>query len=894
MPTAFDEAFRRVKELVGVFKANEAYYRSPQFSEAQARKDFIDKFFIALGWDVNHDTQKNPYEQEVKIEKNESGTQRRADYAFFLAPKFRDVQFFVEAKKPENNFSPDDYFQTIRHGWGNTPLSVITNFREFQVLDCRYKPHIHDILNRIIKRFGCEDYTDADKFAEIYWLFSREAVAADSIAKRAAELPRPKSRIFRRELFKGGGQTPNEAFLIELDTHREMLAKAFKRKNPALTGEQLTEIVQRTLDRLVFVRFLEDKQIEPQYHVERFGAEGRSAWQDFVDLSGKLDRIYNGVVFKRHEILDAPGLQIDEKPFRIICEGLSDSTSPYNFASIPIHILGSIYERFLGKIITDGARVVEKPEVRKAGGVYYTPEYIVRYIVANTVGKAIEGKTPAEIAGMKFADIACGSGSFLIEVFDALLRWHAKFYNENPGKAKKGDCVKRHDGLHLSLKKKQEILRNNIYGVDIDPQAVEVAQLSLYLKLLEDETIGSAAEFQNEFHFTLLPSLADNVVCGNSLIGTDIEGTFRPEDERKLNPMDFAQRFPAIFRRRQGNESQTLRENSETPHVVSCDSGELREAVPGEVPHNVPGGMPLHGSYAKVSYRESKKSPARPEEEYEGGFDAIVGNPPYVLLQIFEQRPVFNYIGQKFSAARYKIDTYHVFLEQALRLTKENGFVGYITPNSFLRNKHAKELRRFVLNNSEVQILRLFYFGVFDGASVDTCVLTANRMAKPDMDAEVSFMVSRAPEELINIGKQAQKIWLEHSEFQFSLPGQSGAADLEAKIKSKSIALGEIATAYFGIQTFDRAKYVRMKSSQGFKPVIDGEHIERYLLHIGSEFVDFRAKAIKSGGKMKFINKTALVFARLVQFQWRLFFPPASTRSTRFTTSFSRNRRVTR
>ena len=95
---AFDDAFERVKQLVADFKANEGYYLSPQYQEQEARRDFIDKFWMALGWDVNHDTQKNPYEQEVKIEKNESGSQRRADYAFYLGPNFHDVRFFVEAK----------------------------------------------------------------------------------------------------------------------------------------------------------------------------------------------------------------------------------------------------------------------------------------------------------------------------------------------------------------------------------------------------------------------------------------------------------------------------------------------------------------------------------------------------------------------------------------------------------------------------------------------------------------------------------------------------------------------------------------------------------------------------------------------------------------------------
>ncbi len=100
MPTGFDQAFRRVKELVADFKANEKFYLSPAYQEQEARHDVIDKFWLALGWDVNHETQKNPFEQEVKVERREHGfSQRRADYAFYLAPNFDHVEFFVETHR---------------------------------------------------------------------------------------------------------------------------------------------------------------------------------------------------------------------------------------------------------------------------------------------------------------------------------------------------------------------------------------------------------------------------------------------------------------------------------------------------------------------------------------------------------------------------------------------------------------------------------------------------------------------------------------------------------------------------------------------------------------------------------------------------------------------------
>jgi type I restriction-modification system DNA methylase subunit len=861
VPTAFDEAFSRVKELVDVFKANETYYLSPQFSEAQARMDFIDKFWMALGWDVNHDTQKNPYEQEVKVERNESGSQRRADYAFFLLPNFRDVQFFVEAKKPHGEFgSPDNYFQTLRYGWsGKTPLAVLTNFDELHILDSRFKPHIGDTLSRVVRRFSYADYADSEKFAGIYWLFSREALANGAPAKFAGTLPRPKSKTFRRELFKGGYQSLDEAFLIELDKYREMLALAFKSKNPDLNSEQLTEITQRTIDRLVFIRFLEDKQIESARHVEHFGAEGSSAWEDFVRVSLNLDRIYNGVVFKRHEILDAPGFQIDEKPFRIICDELSDPTSPYNFDSIPIHILGSIYERFLGKIITDGARVVEKPEVRKAGGVYYTPEYIVRYIVAHTVGQAVEGRTPAEIAGMHFADIACGSGSFLLEVFDSLLRHHTKFYNKNPGKVKKGDCVQRDDGLHLSLKKKQEILRNNVYGVDIDRQAVEVAQLSLYLKLLDDETIGSTAAFQNEFHFTLLPPLTDNIVCGNSLIGTDIldTGKFTPEEEKKLNPMDFERRFPLIFQRK-------------------SSGGELHDAVSvGDHDYTMPG-VPLHGTFSYKKVKEPKAAPPpMPGTGYAGGFDAIVGNPPYGADF---NKQCETYIRSKFRAVTNSLDSFIMFVEQAGNLLNPRGYFGMIIPSGWVSTPSSKKLReRFTEQFRPTSFVSLPY-DVFEGAYIDTVIVTAERLSPTgrwsdlkDTNVDLVVFPIRHKVEGQNPFEPFRKIgnfvnWIESPDKEFLILSSKQEAALVKKLRQSPVSFDSVVEIMRGIETYHPSS---ARTCRKPKRAFNGEML-RYYLDLGPEAFESYPAEIQLQKPVKFFNGPRILLRQLLSRKFRL------------------------
>lgn len=216
----FDTAFTSVGALVADFQAHEKTYLAPDYKEDRARKDFIDKFWIALGWDVNHERQRNPNEQDVKTEENVrvSGRIKKADYAF-LAPNFRDVRFFVEAKKPSRNIdNPDDYFQTIRYGWNaQAALSVLTDFEGFRVLDCRYKPDVQTALHRVVKKFHYAEYAEAEKFAEIYYLFSREAVMSGALEKFAATLPKPTEKAKQRGLFGASYKSVDEDFLAELN-----------------------------------------------------------------------------------------------------------------------------------------------------------------------------------------------------------------------------------------------------------------------------------------------------------------------------------------------------------------------------------------------------------------------------------------------------------------------------------------------------------------------------------------------------------------------------------------------------------------------------------------------------------------------------------------------------
>ena len=660
---SIEDAYEIIAELVSDFDANKHHYMSQSYSEQQARLDFIDKFLIALGWDVQHNYQKNPFEQEVKVERNidVKGSQRRADYSLSLAPNFRDVKFYVEAKKPFVNLTtPDNYFQIIRYGWNTgTPLGVLTDFEQFHVIDCRYKPNIETALECAVLTFNYKDYLDKEKFEKIYWLFSREAVADGSLEKRAKELSKRRGPARQQGLFPGAYQPIDESFLQDIDEYRDRLARSLKNRNPELDGLVLTEVTQRIVDRLVFMRFLEDKLIENDIKIKDFGSRG-SAWGDFKAASRKLDSIYNGIIFKKHDKLDSDNIKVDDSEIEDIFSEVSNLNSPYNFELIPIHILGSIYERFLGKVIRTTekrAKVEEKPEVKKAGGVYYTPEYIVRYIVKNTVGRLIEGKSPDYIAKLRILDPACGSGSFLIGAYDYLLQYHRKWYNDNKNKIKKGDCIEHEDEtFHLSLAKKRAILTNNIYGVDIDTQAVEVAQLSLFLKLLEEETTASAKSYQHEFRQTLLPDLKNNIKCGNSLIALDYGGSglFDSEESRKVNPFEWSEEFSSIMKA--------------------------------------------------------------------GGFDSVIGNPPYVRIQGFPHEQI-DYFTKHYTAAKGNYDLYIIFVESGYNLLNSKGVFGNILPNKFFRTDYGNGLRKLLTDNNSIYEIVDFGSEQVFNATTYTCLL---------------------------------------------------------------------------------------------------------------------------------------------------------------------------
>ncbi|MCL2304743.1 MAG: N-6 DNA methylase [Planctomycetaceae bacterium] len=415
----FDTSQEKLRELIELFRSNVAQYKSPDYDEANTRTDFIDKFFELLGWDVrNVNGYSEQYRDVVREDRIVIDNRPKApDYSFRIGG-YRT--FFVEAKKPSVNIKDDisPAFQIRRYGYtAKLPLSILTDFEEFAVYDTRIKPHKNDKASTA-RIFYCKYDQYLEKcsfegfdtnFDYIVGTFSKESVLRGSF-----------DRYIEATKNKRGTSEVDQELLALVETWRLHLARTIAKANPELDTHHLNVAVQRIIDRILFLRIAEDRHIE-RYENLFHAAEKQDVYKKLHSLFADADEKYNAGLFKQEDWLDQ--LQVDDKVLSPIIKGLYYPESPYEFSVLPIEILGSIYERFLGKTIrlTAGhqAKVEEKPEVRKSGGVYYTPQYIVDYIVRETIGQKIQNSSTVTIL-----DPACGSGSFLVGAYTFLLNWH--------------------------------------------------------------------------------------------------------------------------------------------------------------------------------------------------------------------------------------------------------------------------------------------------------------------------------------------------------------------------------------------------------------------------------------------------------------------------------------
>jgi type I restriction-modification system DNA methylase subunit len=765
-PSSKDEAHSALARLVEKYRSEEAQGRLPDYNEANVRLRFINPLLRALGWDIE-----SP--DEVSVEDHLlSGY---SDYALKI-PGERRPRVFVEAKRFELGATGLDGYterggrkisfpqQAVQYAWQTQAAwSVLTNFKETRLYSSYIDPEHPD--DGCVFKIRLEDYEA--RFEEL-WAISKDSVASGALD----EIPRKKAR----ETI----QVEAPAALFEC---RSDLAQNIHILNPDISITHVQEAAQRILDRLIVMRAAEDRQVLPSESLWKL----YSTWKDTqIDPSAlfvaslrhqfeQFDRIYDSEMFAPGHICDRVAIS------NAAAQSVLETLYEYNFNLIDADILGSIYEGYLGFVLKEERgelRFRREDQERKKHGVYYTPTFVVEYIVDRTLGRALEGASTERAASVRVVDPACGSGSFLIKAFDRFAEFYSRANLAARLSAKGRRTVEEHEGRPEEVHNfRERILRDNLFGVDLDGQAAEIASINLMLKALRKGQ-------------KLPLILRENIRVGNSLISGS-EAELKPyfgDTWVEKKPFDWVDQFPFLK---------------------------------------------------------------------EGGFDVIIGNPPYVDSKAIPEpeREYFHDATKRrelpFPAAYKKTDLYVLFIELGLRLLKPGGRLSFIIPDRFLYSPYGTKLREVILNTCVIEeIIDLTNVRVFPHQSVWNVILVLRK--EEDTEArdrnQVRIGVVPAGYPVVD-GIPEPSLAMPQSDFR-AVPGFQFRLQLRdprlrmivRKMEEAGTRLNDIYYVNWGLRTGTDEKTERLITSDGHHPLarrlIRGENIiDRYLLEWTGQYI---------------------------------------------------------
>ena len=641
-------------KIISSFKNNYGDIKEFQV-ESSIRVDYINPLLEMLGWDVANRLGLSPSKRDVIYEPRQmiDGTSLAPDYSLCLDG---NRKVYVEAKRVSENIykNKNHAYQLRKYSWNaGLPFGILTDFEELAIYDCRFPPAVEDSSE--VARIGYLTYKEfADNWSQIHYLFSKKSIEEGSLEK-----------IALNEKIKKGTQTIDSSFLKFMKTWRKIISQNIANLNVEFDETLIDYETQTFLNKIIFLRILEDRGLEPRNSLMNLLEIKDKLIDNMEAYFRKANNRYNSGLFSGSG-MGSRYLQDKNEKLRINNEIIEEFIkslyypNPFEFSVMPADILGKIYEIMLSedvKIIDNKSREIEvnlKPEVKKKGGVFYTPSPIVQYIIEETIGPLIEGKTPAEIQKIKILDPASGSGSFLVATYQYLIDYCTDYYAQNK-KFKKLE-IGANGNYKLSLDDRRKLLENCIFGVDIDAQAVEVSKLSLLLKMVENET-----QFQLDIGH-LLPNIDKNLCCGNSLIDIDFQQTLSENEfDSDFNPFNWKTAFPDIFTN--------------------------------------------------------------------GGFDAVIGNPPYLNVDAMwgTKDPRLSYLKAHYSNIyQDKTDLLYYFLEKSVSICK--GEIGMIVSRSFVEADKAQKLRSWLVTNSRVrEILDFRNAIIFKGVGINTLIINLTK-----------------------------------------------------------------------------------------------------------------------------------------------------------------------
>jgi hypothetical protein len=631
-------------------------------SEATARS-WVEKFLMIFDWDCS-----NPHQvrQEYRIQgraarrlKSEGTSHRRPDYCLISN---NQRLLYIDAKKFDADIKNDSgiSYQVRCYGWSEGfKVSYAFDFEELAVYDCRIRPKDSDEADmaRVLYLHQSEYL---DKFDTLWEYFSRKAIDTGSLSRLLPDDEKPQ-----------GGKTLDQDFEENLSAWRKELAKSILRYGKIREADIISAASQRILDRIVFLRICEEFGFEELGTLLEMGQNEDGFWPLFMEEHDKrYCKMYDGILFPASGEDDPTGVDthlrswwLKGRIFRDIVETLY-FPHPYRFDVVPIELLGGVYERYLGKrlrVIGNDVQDEYKLEYQRTKGAVYTPPWVVKRIVEKTLAPLVKEKDPDELLQLRVLDPACGSAGFLLGVYDFLADHIVTWFGHHPSDRRIAAYVaETEDGPRVAPRVAHDIINYCIYGVDIDPEAVEVARMSLALRYLEQTSWMSG-----EPHL-LLKGIGLNIRQGNSLVGPDIVGLGIDVEKVISETMPFDW------------------------HSTTTGFGAVME---------------------------------------NGGFDAVVGNPPYIEVKRYKewmpsQYRYFKESGVFETTAEGKTDIAMPFMEQGLKLLNKNGRLGFIIQNRFFKTDYGEIVRAWLKRNKAIAEIEDFRdLQIFEGRTTYTTVL---------------------------------------------------------------------------------------------------------------------------------------------------------------------------
>ncbi len=726
-------------------------------SSEETMRTWINELLAIFDWDVK-DT--SAVLQEKVLTKEEkakvyaiNSTSTRPDYTLKVGSQ---KLTFLDAKSLNVNLKTDkkSAFQIKSYGWSiSAPCAFITNFEEFVIYDCGYTPTQTQAAD-----YG-RIYLTIDKYIENFDVLEQHLLQSNILK---GEL----QKLYSRQV-KKSEKTIDTLFAEELSIFRVSLANNILQNNQVLIAndiEKLSYLTQVIINRVLFIRICEARDIEKEGLLQEFYDAG--FWTQFKNSSyNNFYEHYDGPLFDRIHLFQE--IKISDEVFKLLLD-LLYYPSPYRFDVIPTKLLSDIYEIFLAKkLIIEKGIVTEtlKLEYIKSKGAVSTPQYLVEDLLKRTIlSKTLIENGITEIFNTKILDFACGSGIFLVEIFDYIEQQLITCYKENSNPKYKHLFFQKNNTIALTIEGKRQIINNCIYGIDIDPEAYEVAKMSLSLKVIDN--LNSIENYQElgVFGSKILNSIGENIKCGNTLIGLDITEKYPHilEDEEQLfrtNPFDW-------------NSSDGFEEVFQT----------------------------------------------------KGGFDFIVGNPPYVEVKNYnETYPIMHrYIKEQYeTTSNGKIDLSIPFIERGIHLLNPQGKMGLIVQSRWFKTDYAQKIRQYITSNNLLsQVINFESNAIFKGRITYIASLILSKEPKEEI---VFKRIFQEKEELPSGLRELAPYELNKNNFE-TIPSKafnqnpwnfedSKLLATKARLLNKFGTFGEFATVRVGIQVlWDKAYHLKIKS----------------------------------------------------------------------------------